>query len=1047
MRGILISAVLAFCLQADAWAAPHRLRVYNNPHTVLAITGGPDGFLWLATADGIYRFDGFHYHKITRFPFPSARFIAFTSDGSLWGGDFDGLAHLVKNSFEIALQEEINNLAAYPDQLFARLQKRMVRVGLDGSVRTLKPMPRRDLTIDSLGRLWFVCLDLKQVCWVDPNSADAIHAVGFAPDFQQYETAPDGKGRIWSADDEQAVMVERGRQVARLQRPRSHQPSRPGPLLPGRNGQLWFLGETVFGMTPPIEFRDGKDQDRFSPISGFEDRRGHLWVASANQGLTEWIPDPSWQRWFPEDFGGEAAALTVRDHRGAAIVATNANLYREDAPSGNWTRLTHEDHRYYSILPLDDGGFLASTRDAGLVRLAPDGSIVERLSAITNPPTEYRKLLRDAQGRLWAGAKRGFFLIEGQPGSLQLREQSLPDVQANDLAQAVDLDVDPAGRLWVGYAHGVAWLDDRGQWHKPVTDQPTDWLRSFTVTADDVWMAHRRAGVFTRMHRNGDSWTVTQFLAKAGYGPVDTIFLKRDSRGWIWRGASDGVHVCDGRHVAPNDWIHLNPRNGLIANETGQYGFTEDRDGSIWISGDEGVTHFRPDASWFDAPHSAPAPRITRVEADGRVYMFPESPPEAVPAAKVLRVDAGSLEASPFRDVPLRYRLLPLSREWRPMRDGSLEFRNLADDAYTLEIGYTGDGPSAVAAYSFRLGSAATGLAWGWIIGLAAAGGVMVPAVRHVPWLARVKFRIDKALFVMRRRYGRKKSYDPQRMASGAQDYAGEVLAGRYRLGRMVSRGGFSVVYEARDLQDAKARLAVKVLDRGRGQEGWVRDRFAHEVAALRSVEHPGVVRILDSWISPAGEPCLAMPFLDGETLRAALERGPLGLERGARITRQLAAALAEVHARGIIHRDLKPENMMLLDPATVQEQAVIIDFGTAGMQTAENELAATTMMSGSFHYMAPERLTGHYSVSSDVFSLGVIALEILTRKRLSDLQALFSDPSFHGELERALAVVVGEEQARNLADLLGPAYDPDPRRRPKDLKKWADEIAEALGA
>jgi len=96
-------------------------------------------------------------------------------------------------------------------------------------------------------------------------------------------------------------------------------------------------------------------------------------------------------------------------------------------------------------------------------------------------------------------------------------------------------------------------------------------------------MSHRRAGLFSRLRRSGGSWSVTQFLAKAGYGPVDTMFLKRDSRGWIWRGASDGVHVCDGRHVAPADWIHLHPGNGLTPNETGQYGFREDRDGSIWI--------------------------------------------------------------------------------------------------------------------------------------------------------------------------------------------------------------------------------------------------------------------------------------------------------------------------------------------------------------------------------------------------------------------------------------------------------------------------------
>src|ERR1017187_6822229 len=155
---------------------------------------------------------------------------------------------------------------------------------------------------------------------------------------------------------------------------------------------------------------------------------------------------------------------------------------------------------------------------------------------------------------------------------------------------------------------------------------------------------------------------------------------------------------------------------------------------------------------------------------------------------------------------------------------------------------------------------------------------------------------------------------------------------------------------------------------------------------------------------------------------------------------RQLGSALADVHTRGIVHRDLKPENVILLE-----EQAVIIDFGTAGVRPGENELAATTLMSGSFHYMAPERLTGHYSPASDVFSLAVIILEILTGKRLAALNAMYSDPSFQLELENILRSRLEPDAAKQVADLLAPAFNPQPRNRPSDVATWSEDVAHAL--
>src|SRR5581483_9918407 len=319
----------------------------------------------------------------------------------------------------------------------------------------------------------------------------------------------DGKGQVWSADDEQAVPAQNARTDLKLQRLRTRSGNRPGPLLPGNNGQLWFLGETVHGLSPEIEFKDGKDNDRFSPLSGVEDTRGHLWVASLGQGLTEWIPDPSWRRWYPENFNGEAAAQVIRDRQGNAILGTDKNLYRLDARSGKWIRLTHDEHRYYYLYPLDDGSMLASLRDLGLVRLNPDGAIVEHLADPAHPQPEPRQILRDGKGRIWVAAKRALLRLDGQPGSFQVHEQPLPGISAADPVQAVALATDAAGHISVGYTNGVAWLDDAGQWHLLDTDRPADWVRSMAISGGDIWLAHRHPGFYSLLRRHAGAWHVT----------------------------------------------------------------------------------------------------------------------------------------------------------------------------------------------------------------------------------------------------------------------------------------------------------------------------------------------------------------------------------------------------------------------------------------------------------------------------------------------------------------------------------------------------------
>src|SRR5438552_5150739 len=171
MYRLTLICALALRLTAPGKAVPHRLRVYPNPAiTILSIAQGPDGFLWLAAGDGLYRFDGLHYQKIPDFPFASSRFVAFTGDGALWSGGREGLVRF-KDRFEIVLHEEVFGMAALPDQVFVSLDH-LASVHLDGSVHRLRRTSRQELMVDPAGRLWSVCTSPFRACSLGPDKPD-----------------------------------------------------------------------------------------------------------------------------------------------------------------------------------------------------------------------------------------------------------------------------------------------------------------------------------------------------------------------------------------------------------------------------------------------------------------------------------------------------------------------------------------------------------------------------------------------------------------------------------------------------------------------------------------------------------------------------------------------------------------------------------------------------------------------------------------------------------------------------------------------------------
>jgi hypothetical protein len=215
----------------------------------------------------------------------------------------------------------------------------------------------------------------------------------------------------------------------------------------------------------------------------------------------------------------------------------------------------------------------------------------------------------------------------------------------------------------------------------------------------------------------------------------------------------------------------------------------------------------------------------------------------------------------------------------------------------------------------------------------------------------------------------------------------GEILAGKYRVDKVLGSGGMGVVVSAHHLQ-LDERVAIKFLLPGAVGEPEALARFAREARAAVKIKSEHVARVSDVGTLASGAPYMVMEYLDGVDLAEHLvRRGRLAYEQAVDFVLQAAEAIAEAHVLGIVHRDLKPANLFLIRRPDGSPSIKVLDFGisklTAGAAPGSGHgpsITKTSSMMGSPLYMSPEQLQSSKDVDarSDIWALGVILYELI---------------------------------------------------------------------
>jgi Tol biopolymer transport system component/tRNA A-37 threonylcarbamoyl transferase component Bud32 len=265
------------------------------------------------------------------------------------------------------------------------------------------------------------------------------------------------------------------------------------------------------------------------------------------------------------------------------------------------------------------------------------------------------------------------------------------------------------------------------------------------------------------------------------------------------------------------------------------------------------------------------------------------------------------------------------------------------------------------------------------------------------------------------------------------------ALADRYAIEREIGAGGMATVYLARDLKHER-RVALKVLKPELGAVLGV-ERFLSEIKVTAKLQHPNLLPLFDSG-EANGLLFYVMPFVEGETLRARLEREKqLPVDEAVRFAVAIAGALEYAHQQGVYHRDLKPENILLQ-----AGQPVVADFGIAlAVTNAGGQRVTQTGLSlGTPQYMSPEQATGDRNVDgrTDIYSLGAMTYEMLT-----------GEPPHSGTTAQSIIAKLMTEEVRPLTVLrrnVPPHVDAAVRhaleKLPADRFGNAKAFADALG-
>ena len=677
------------------------------------------GFLWIGTESGLYQYDGSRFWQFglkEGLPGVFVRALSLDRDGRLWVGTRDGLAFSTgQRSFSTVTYQHQNlsipydsTLASAPDgHVYAVTQFGVLAIKSNDGGRSWQasplPMTGKNEEIDQNsvssvlakpdGSVFLGCGE--GLCEISQGKLLKYGKSAGLPEDNWKCLLLKANGELWARGPKNIAMLAPGHKKFEIRNPAGQVRSDVTylTLAEDRSGSVLTsfgsdVGRYAKGRWEIITEETGFGKGTVASI--LQDREGMVWFGLLGHGLRKWQGYGNWEHWTTKQgLRSDEIWALQQDSRGRLWVADEHGLSILEPGASRLDSWSEEDidspSRCMSLEKSKDGFIWAATYEGKLIQIDE-----ATLHGWQHNLPHVSHVFVDSHDRVWASTDQGLYLNEHRHGRAEFH---LAPGAAAVSGRIADMTEDSKGRLWAVSADDLFRFDDPVWTRLDISGAKLGHhLEDLAIDkSGGLWINCNGTGVARFQLQDGNLAGFTRPRLSSS----EVVFLRVDSRGWVWFGEDHGVELFDGQ-----SWRRYSAGDGLIWDDTDAHGFLEDRDGSVWIGTSGGLSHFRVPA----APLNAPPPPIFVEVGYGKRDLVNNG--ELAWSHDPLTVSLASLTLRNEKALKFRYRLVGLEDEWVETAEHTVRYPELGPGRYlfqALAVDSSSGKTSSVNTFSFEI--------------------------------------------------------------------------------------------------------------------------------------------------------------------------------------------------------------------------------------------------------------------------------------------------------------------------------------------------------